>query len=113
MLACSWDEGGEELQNAVCEALFKYYFEQEGNLGDREAMIAVTSKAGLDAAKTRAMLESDGKKADVLESVRTYASKHRITGVPYFIIDGKIKLSGAQDPDTFLEAFTDIAEHKS
>jgi hypothetical protein len=51
--------------------------------------VVLTSAAGMEAIR-----EAD-----------EHARRLRVEGVPFFIINGKITLSGAQPPDAFLEAF--------
>ena len=41
----------------------------------------------------------------VLHEVRTLAQGQGVTGVPFFIINDKYQLSGAQEPDTFAQVF--------
>lgn len=113
IMELAFDLGGAALQDKVCEALFHYYFEAEGNLGDHEKMIQAVSETGIDVAAVRALLASDDKRADIAAAVRKWATKYSISGVPYFIIDGKYKLSGAQDPDNFIEIFRELASTKA
>lgn len=47
---------------------------------------------------------------EVMQEVRTYAAGVR--GVPFFIIDGKYKLSGAQPTEVFEEIFQDLANEE-
>ena len=54
--------------------------------------------------QAEAVLNSD----DGLEAIKEadeLARRFRVEGVPFFIVNGKITLSGAQQPDAFLEAF--------
>ena len=41
----------------------------------------------------------------VLHEVKTVAQAQGVTGVPFFIINDKYQLSGAQEPDTFAKVF--------
>lgn len=50
------------------------------------------------------MLSSD-EGMEVIAQAGELARRHELTGVPYFIINNAITLSGAQEPDTFLDAF--------
>jgi predicted DsbA family dithiol-disulfide isomerase len=64
----------------------------------------VQSEAVLDRNKTEGMLSND----DALEAIKEadeLARRFRVEGVPFFIVNGKVTLSGAQQPDAFLEAF--------
>ena len=50
------------------------------------------------------MLNSDDG-MDVISSGREMSQRHQVDGVPFFIINNAITLSGAQAPETFLDAF--------
>lgn len=65
--------------------------------------MAAGETAGLDSGETRRFLESD----ELVELVRSEAaeSSRIISGVPYFVINGRFQLSGAQEPDTFISTF--------
>ena len=58
----------------------------------------------MDRSKAEAVLAGD----DGLEAVGEadhLARRHRVEGVPFFIVNGRLTLSGAQQPEAFLEAF--------
>lgn len=98
-----WAEGAG-VQDKVVELLFKRYFEQGGDIGDHETLVAVAAEAGMDGAVVGELLASD---AD-LEAVKAedaYARKLGIQGVPCFIIDRRYAVSGAQEPEAFIEIF--------
>ena len=42
---------------------------------------------------------------DAIKEAEELSRRHRVDGVPFFIINNKITLSGAQQPDAFLDAF--------
>ena len=64
--------------------------------------------AGLHRNRAEAMLNSnDGLEA--IKEAEEMSRRHRVDGVPFFIIDGKITLGGAQQPDAFLGAFGKVA----
>ena len=42
---------------------------------------------------------------EAIKEAEEMSRRHRVDGVPFFIIDGKITLGGAQQPDAFLAAF--------
>ena len=99
--------GGDEGQGRVVSALFRMYFEQEGDITSREALVGAAEAAGLDGAEARAWLESDGGGKEVdAEVERAYADG--IHGVPNFTINGKYQVDGAQDPQVFLAHFAKI-----
>ncbi len=90
-------------QDAVAEVLFEAYFIQGANLTDIDTLAAVGAKGGLDLAQTRAWLASDAER-DVVVSADEEARGAGIGGVPYFIFNRAVGVSGAQDPDTLLNA---------
>jgi predicted DsbA family dithiol-disulfide isomerase len=109
LMEVAWEKGGAALQNSVCEELMKYYFEQQGNLGDEKGLLEAAKRGGLAEDDARAALGDAALKRRIGEEVQAWQRKHRISGVPFFIIDGKFKLSGAQEPSAFVEIFEDLA----
>lgn len=102
-------EGGAALQDRVCEALMRFYFERRGDLSDKAALAEVAGGAGLTAERVAALLADDARRAAVLREAEAWRVKHAINGVPFFVVagagGGKLELSGAQEPDAFLDAF--------
>jgi len=90
-------------QDALAEELFKAHFLDGANLTDRETLADVAERAGLDRAETVAYLAADTDR-DVIERADVEARSAGIGGVPFFIFNRKIGVSGAQDPDTLLQA---------
>jgi predicted DsbA family dithiol-disulfide isomerase len=97
----------EGVQDALVEALFRAYFTDGRDIGERRALTAVVAEAGVDRNEAEAVLESDDGQ-DAFEEAGEQARRFRVDGVPFFIIDGKITLSGAQSPDAILEAFGQV-----
>ncbi len=98
-----WLADKEGNQDAVVEALFRAYFTEGRDIGNRQTLLDVVAAAGLDRDEAEAMLNSE----DGLEAVNeadTLARRFRVEGVPFFIVNGTFTLSGAQQPDVFLEA---------
>ncbi len=93
----------EGRQDAVSEALFKAYFVDGENLTDHDTLVRVAESAGLDGAAVRAYLASDAER-EVIEQADTEARNAGIGGVPFFIFNRKVGVSGAQEADTLLEA---------
>jgi predicted DsbA family dithiol-disulfide isomerase len=91
-------------QNAIIAALFRAYFTDGRDISNRQALIDVTSEAGLDRTVAEAMLGSDDGMT-VIEKAGELSQRHQVTGVPFFIINNAISLSGAQVPEIFLDAF--------
>lgn len=90
-------------QDAVAEALFRAYFIEGANLTDNTVLADYAAEAGLDRETTLKYLES-GADADVIRSADIEARQAGIEGVPFFIFNRSIGLSGAQDPEVLLQA---------
>ncbi|KAA6433984.1 DsbA family oxidoreductase [Dyadobacter flavalbus] len=85
------------------EQLFKAYFTDGKNTADHEVLIELGIAIGLDASELRKVLEgtrfSDEVRRDIYEAQQVGAR-----GVPFFVLDRKYAVSGAQQPETFLGA---------
>jgi predicted DsbA family dithiol-disulfide isomerase len=102
-----WLADQQGVQDAVVEALFRAYFTEGRDIGNRQALLEVVAGAGLDQHKADAVLNNN----DGLEAIKEaegLSRRHRVDGVPFFIVNDKITLSGAQLPEAFLEAFNQV-----
>ncbi len=106
-----WLAGQNGRQDVVVEALFRAYFTEFRDIGNRQTLIDVAAEAGLDRQTTEIMLNSD-EAMDLIEEAREMSQRHGVTGVPFFIINQKITLSGAQQAETFLEAFRQVIDRQ-
>jgi len=87
----------------LSDRLFKAYFTDGENIGDRDRLAALAAEVGLDPTQVAETLESSTYK----ESVRGEELKGStlgIQGVPFYLIDDKYAISGAQSPEVFLDA---------
>ncbi|WP_109677833.1 DsbA family oxidoreductase [Dyadobacter jejuensis] len=85
------------------EQLFKAYFTDGKNTADIDTLVDLGAAIGLDAEALRAVLEGD----DFAEEVRRdIYEAHQVgaKGVPFFVLDRKFAVSGAQQPETFAGA---------
>lgn len=99
-----WLADQHECQDAVIEALFRTYFIEGEDIGNHETLINVVAEAGLDRKSAETMLNRD-QGMDAIEDAGKLSQQHAVTGVPFFIINNAITLSGAQAPETFVDAF--------
>lgn len=96
---------GKQLE--LAERLFKAYFVEGGHVGRVDDLADLAAEVGLDRAEALAALESEQYLADVREDQRT-ATEFGINGVPFFVIDGKYGVSGAQDAATFAQVLEQV-----
>lgn len=90
-------------QDEVAEALFRAYFVEGSNLTDSAVLANYAAQAGMDREAVAAYLDSETD-ADLIRSADQEARQVGIEGVPFFIINRTIGISGAQDPEVLLQA---------
>ena len=95
-------ENGKQLE--LAEVLMSAYFLEGKHVGRDDDLIALAVEVGLDEAEAREALSSQRFRAAV-RADQEQARQFGITGVPFFVIDGKYGVSGAQP----VEAFSQIA----
>ena len=93
-------------EDEVAENLFRAYFLEGANLTDKAALASVGERAGLDRAPLAAYLASGDGREDVLRA-DLEARQAGINGVPFFIFNRHTAVSGAQAPETLLQAMLD------
>jgi predicted DsbA family dithiol-disulfide isomerase len=94
-------QAGPGVQDALKERFFLAYFTEGLPIGDTETLVALAAETGLDPAESAAVLAGDRFAAEV-RADEEEALELGITGVPFFVVDGKFGIPGAQDVDTFL-----------
>jgi predicted DsbA family dithiol-disulfide isomerase len=99
-----WLAGEQGVQDDVVEALFRAYFCAARNIGARETLLDVGAEAGLARDRTQGVLDS-GAGLDAIRAAEEHGHQLGVQGVPFFVIDGELTLSGAQKPELFLTAF--------
>jgi predicted DsbA family dithiol-disulfide isomerase len=90
------------VQDALKERLLRALFTDGALVGDRETLVRLAAEVGLDPAEVRWLLEGDA----YGEAVRADEAEARalgITGVPFFVVDGRYGVSGAQPADVLLQ----------
>lgn len=104
----AWAQAQRDASDLV-ERLFRAYHVEGRSIGDREVLATIAGDAGFDAAGARAMLASD-QGMDDIGAMDRRAREIGVQGVPFFIFNGRVAVSGAQDPDVLLDA---IAQARS
>jgi predicted DsbA family dithiol-disulfide isomerase len=90
-------------QDAAEERLFRAYFTEGKNIADHATLVALGAEIGLDGDALAAAL-ANGSYADEVRADIDEARALGITGVPFFVLDRKYAVSGAQDSSLFLQA---------
>lgn len=93
------------------EALLRAHFEQGLDIGADEVLVPIAVEAGLDEQVARDALADESLDEAVQLSVATAASLG-ITGVPFYVVDEKYGISGAQPTEVFVQALTQVWQEK-
>lgn len=96
---------GHGIQREAVDALFSAHFERGELVSDPDTLVDIASALGLDPVEARAAIDSAELDAEVAADI-AQANQFGISGVPFFVIDRKYGVSGAQP----VEAFTQILE---
>lgn len=90
------------LGNDIEEQLFKAHFIEGKNIDDNDTLVQIGVAVGLDEKGVREVLASDEFSKEVKQD-EMQAQSIGVRGVPFFVMNDKYAVSGAQSPDTFLE----------
>jgi predicted DsbA family dithiol-disulfide isomerase len=93
----------EGRQVAMKERLMAAYFTEGRSISDLDSLVRLAEEVGLDPARARAVLESD-EFGDEVRSDEREAAELGITGVPFFVINRRYAVSGAQPSELMLSA---------
>ncbi|RDH96494.1 putative DsbA family dithiol-disulfide isomerase [Curtobacterium sp. AG1037] len=96
----------------MVERLFTAYFERGEHVGQDESLADLAAEVGLDRDEVLATLRDDGQLAAV-RADQAQAQAFGINGVPFFVIDGKYGVSGAQDPAAFEQVLRQVVALRS
>lgn len=94
------------------ERLLKAYFVNGEHVGRIDDLADIAAEIGFDRADVVRALTEDEFLADVKADV-AQAQAYGIQGVPFFVIDGKYGVSGAQDAASFVQVLEQVRSEKS
>jgi predicted DsbA family dithiol-disulfide isomerase len=106
----SWAQAQGSAEEVV-ERLFRAYFLDGRFIGDREVLVEIASDSGLSADAAGAHLDSSEGAAAIAQMDRR-VRELGVTGVPFFIFDGKVAVSGAQEPAVLVSAMSEAMREK-
>jgi predicted DsbA family dithiol-disulfide isomerase len=104
-----WYAAQQGKQDEMVETLFRAYFLSGKNIGDLKTLTDVAAEAGLNRAETEELLSSE-KGVTEVKGEEAVGRRLGIRGVPYFVLNGSIAISGAQPPDIMVSAIQQARE---
>ena len=109
LLSWAWDVGGAAAQGPLKEALLRSYFEDGANVADHATLRALAGEVGLDDLVAGEILAAGGYRDVVLADLQG-ALDRDITGVPGFVVEDRLLIPGAQEPETFVSVLNRARE---
>ena len=91
------------VQADVVDRLFKAYFVEGRDIGDRAVLVEVAGECGLDANLVKKLL-ADGADVELVRAEIEQAQAMGVSGVPFFIFGGRLGVPGAQEPSVLRQA---------
>ncbi len=100
------------VSNDMEELLFEAHFTNGDNIADADVLVALAEKLGIDAKEARKAIESDVFDGEIRQDI-AQASAIGVRGVPFFVVDGKYGISGAQPAEAFTEVLEQVYSEKN
>src|SRR5215471_4468924 len=91
-----WLADRQGVQDAVVEALFRAYFTEGRDISRTPTLLDVVAEAGLDRNKAEGVLHGDEGLAEI-RAAQEQARRAGVQGVPFFVINSRLALSGARE----------------
>ncbi len=107
VLHLALDEAGPSVQARLKEELLAAYFLRAENPAALDVLLAAAAVVGWDADRVRAVVASD-EYADAVAADATSAREYGANGVPFFVVEGRYGISGAQPVQTFREVLAKV-----
>jgi predicted DsbA family dithiol-disulfide isomerase len=96
----------------MLDRLYRAYFSEQRSVFDTDSLLALAVEAGLDGDEARQVLESEAYALEVAADLHA-ARMLGVSGVPFFVIDGRYAVSGAQAIEVFEQALTEAWAHRT
>jgi len=103
--------GVEGVQNELVAVLFNGFFKEGWDISDHKILIKAAIAAGLDGEMIATLLASDAEVAQTRAS-DSHSREMGVSGVPTFLIDGQYVVTGAREPEFWVDLINEINEIK-
>ncbi|MFE8700151.1 DsbA family oxidoreductase [Cytobacillus sp. FJAT-54145] len=97
------------LMHEMTERLLHAFYTESKHIGDHSTLIELALEVGLDQKEVTSLLESD-LMANEVRSDQQEASELGIRSIPFFLINRKYAITGAQSTDIFVQSLQQIIE---
>ncbi|WP_027965020.1 DsbA family oxidoreductase [Halalkalibacillus halophilus] len=101
----------EGKMDALMERLMQAYFKEGKDVGDHEVLADCAADVGMNREAALEVLKREDYRDAVVHQQQT-ARQIGVTGVPFFVFNGKYAVSGAQASETFLEILEKVHEEE-
>ncbi|WP_124068893.1 DsbA family oxidoreductase [Filibacter tadaridae] len=101
----------EGVAGQMSERLLHAYFVDAERIGTDEVLLRIAEEAGVSLARAKEVLGSDEFSTDVKADIAE-AAQIGVKGVPFFVINRKYAISGAQPTEAFADALKKVAEEE-
>jgi predicted DsbA family dithiol-disulfide isomerase len=95
------------LMKEMTERILRAYFTESKHIGDHATLTELAVEVGLNREAVEKLLAGE-EMADAVRTDEQTAQQYRITGVPFFLINKKYALTGAQPTDVFVQALKKV-----
>ena len=106
LLTIFGSERGWKAQTELKMALFKAYFQDRRDVSDTEVLCDIAEAQGMDRAVAEQHLQNSALHSQTIDSDKA-AREMGITGVPFFIFNRQVGLSGAHEAETLLQGMVE------
>ncbi|MFD0047739.1 DsbA family oxidoreductase [Actinomycetes bacterium NPDC127524] len=97
----------------LTEKLLYAYFTESKIVSDPEVLADIAEASGLDREEAKEVLSDKNAYAADVRQDESMAQQYGITGVPYFVINQKYAISGAQSAETFTGALQQVWQEEN
>jgi len=101
--------GIEQAQGPVVDALFRAYFTEGRDIGNRDVLCDIADTAGMDAALVGRLLASDADE-DAIRARDAHSRQMGVTAVPTYIVDQRHAVPGAQPPEFWEQVIAELTD---
>ncbi|TRZ36958.1 DsbA family oxidoreductase [Niallia circulans] len=99
-------------EKEMTEKLLASYFTESKLISDHDVLVEIAQTAGIEKEETLAVLNDSTKYANDVRIDEALAQQMGVTGVPFFVINQKYSISGAQPAETFRRALQQVWEEE-